>query len=334
MHTMLPLLAFAASASAQLLTASYVEENHAAMWTSFKSTYARSYAVHDEPVRKATFKANMLRAAERQAAELAAGGTATYGVTKFADYTEEEMTRMSSGVRVPGVMPRATRAHSESDVLRLAAGSKDWRDLGAVSAVQQQGDCGGCWSFSVTGTIEGTNVAQGNTLAPLSEQFFISCDKDDLGCNGGLPYQAYQWAIDNNKGRCVTEAAYPYVSGDGSEPACKDFSAMPVGATIKGWERIPTDAADSEAQIRAALLAHGPISIAVDVCGWGLYTGGIMKTCPSGMIGHGVVAVGVSDDAWIVKNSWGAEWGENGYVRLAYGSNQCGITTMPTYVTY
>ncbi|RNC47524.1 cruzipain precursor, partial [Trypanosoma cruzi] len=118
------------------------------------------------------------------------------------------------------------------------------------------------------------------------------------------------------------EDSYPYASGEGISPPCTT-SGRTVGATITGHVELPQD----EAQIAAWLAVNGPVAVAVDASSWMTYTGGVMTSCVSEQLDHGVLLVGYNDSAavpyWIIKNSWTAQWGEDGYIRIAKGSNQC-----------
>lgn len=125
----------------------------------------------------------------------------------------------------------------------------------------------------------------------------------------------------------MTEASYPYTSGSGSSGTCKSLTGKAVGATIKGHK----DVTHSESQMASYVSASGPLPIAVDAQShWQTYTGGIVSSCAGKSLDHGVLAVGYTSEYWIVKNSWGSSWGESGYIRLAYGSNQCGLNKSPT----
>lgn len=206
--------------------------------------------------------------------------------------------------------------------VRASVTQSDWREHGAVTPVKDQGSCGSCWAFSAIGNVEGQWAAAGHQLTALSEQMLVSCDKVDEACNGGIMDQAWDWIIENNSGNVYTEESYPYTSGMGSVAECRGTSAK-VGATINGHVAL----AEDEEAIAAWLAQNGPISIAVDASTWQLYFGGVVSNCFSQQLNHGVLLVGYNDNAnppyWIVKNSWGTSWGENGYIRLAKGSNQC-----------
>lgn len=204
-----------------------------------------------------------------------------------------------------------------------------------MTAVKDQKQCGSCWAFSTTGNVEGQAFLAGHPLTPLSEQQLISCDKGygDEGCMGGLPSNAYKYI--KAKGGLESETDYPLKC---TLPICLkkcDFDSSKVATQITGAVTIKSD----EAQMLAWLTKNGPISIGVNAAGagWQTYTGGIMSNCKSKQPDHGVLIVGYGEDDskpyWIVKNSWNAKWGEKGYLRLAYGSNQCNIVSTPTSAT-
>ena len=322
----LALVALATATTA--LPAAYVEENYPLLWEAFKAEHGKTYAAREEGLRAAIFKRNMLHAAELEAAHPGA----QFGATKFADLTAEEFKVYHSlSVEAEEVV----HTHfSETELLQAQGGSKDWREEAAVTQVKNQGQCGSCWSFSTTGGIEGANALATGSLTSVSEQELVSCDKVDQGCNGGLMQNAFEWLVSNKQGAIVTEASYPYTSGAGVRGACKSVEGLPVGATIKSYKFV-SQSASTEDQMAAYLLKNGPVSIAVDAqtgflgMAWQLYKGGVLsgKGCAGTALDHGVLAVGVTDDYWIVKNSWGATWGEAGYIRLARGVNCCGLAT-------
>ena len=319
MKTALSVLAMAAASTA--LPASYVEMNEGLLWANFKQTYGKQYSGADESARRAIFKQNMLKAAEREA------GSKTgvrHGMNAFTDLTAEEFKAYHT-LSVPA-KESPKKQFSESEVLKVKATSVDWRTQNRVTHVKNQAQCGSCWSFSATGGIEG-QWSKDNTLTSVSEQELVSCDKVDAGCNGGLMDNAFQWLLDNHNGDIVTEEAYPYTSGGGITGSCKYESSMKVGSTISSYK----DLAHDEDEMATWLIANGPISIAVDATSWQTYQGGVMDNCKSSYLDHGVLAVGVTPDYWIVKNSWASGWGESGYIRLARGTNQCLLKNSPSH---
>jgi len=303
------------------LSEEYVRGNGPLLWKSFKDAHRKSYHPTAESERYAIFMDNMVKAAELERTN----PKAQFGMSPFADLTAAEFKSYHNLNVTRKASPPPM--FSDAEVSAALASSVDWRSKGAVTQVKDQGQCGSCWAFSSTGGIEGAWQLAGNKLTSVSEQELVSCDKVDSGCNGGLMDNAYSWLVSSKDGKIVTESAYPYTSGRGSSGSCKSTSSMAVGATITGHK----DVTHTEAQMAAWLSKNGPLPIAVDAQShWQTYTGGVVSSCTGHSLDHGVLAVGYTADYWIVKNSWGSSWGESGYIRLAYGSNQCGLNQSPT----
>ena len=214
-----------------------------------------------------------------------------------------------------------------------------------TTPVKDQMQCGSCWAFSATETIESAWARAGNALTVFSPQQIVSCDKTDSGCNGGLPTNAFDY-VKGAGGMCAN-TAYPYTSGTGNTGTCKSPLPALVGGTVSKWAYSSTICQgftacveDSSAQA-AALQANGPVSVALDASAWSSYTGGVMTSasCSSSprKMDHAVQLVGYNADAatpyWIVRNSWAASWGEQGYIYLAMGANTCGLFNLPAQVT-
>eukprot|EP01062_Namystynia_karyoxenos_P050530 TRINITY_DN39341_c1_g1_i1.p1 TRINITY_DN39341_c1_g1~~TRINITY_DN39341_c1_g1_i1.p1 ORF type:complete len:543 (+),score=91.82 TRINITY_DN39341_c1_g1_i1:89-1717(+) len=356
----------AGSPAAPVLSAEYIERNSRSMWEAFKVTHQKKYAEPSEEERRfGHFKASMQRAAEHQRRN----PLASFGPSPYADLSEDEWARKVTGLQPISEKERQKEPpilhaslYSSTRAEKLAAKNMDWRHAGVVTNVKNQGKCGGCWSFSAIGAIEGAWARALHPLTSLSEQFLLSCargsafptpfpwggDFDDPewtagSCAGGNPYRAFQWLLGSQAaGRLVTEASYPYEEV-GCNPdagcatnACRYESSMKWGATITGKQIIVPNSEQTEPAMLVALEDYGPVSIGVDADVWQTYTGGIITDCPAGQVGHGVLLVGYGTDAqtntryWLIKNSWGPSWGESGYVRIAYGTNACSIRTMPT----
>jgi C1A family cysteine protease len=311
----------------------YTEANAAAMWEEFKITYAKSYAsISEERARFGYYVRNLKIAAQRQAEN----PMATFGINKFSDEAPEEFKSKRHNAqryyanRLAEQKPVADH-FSPAEVQKIMSatnGTLDWRTKGAVTAVKDQQQCGSCWAFSSTGNIEGQWFLAGHALTPVSEQELVSCDTTDSGCDGGLMDNAFTWLVSSRQGAIVTESSYPYVSGNGNAPKC-NLTGKIVGATIKGHQ----DIAHNEAQMATWMTKSGPIAIAVDATTFQSYTGGVVTKCISQQIDHGVLLVGygVASNVpyWIIKNSWGASWGESGYIRVKQGSNECLLTSYP-----
>jgi cysteine peptidase B len=296
---------------------------------AFKSKFNRRYeSAAEEQKRLRIFTANMKTAAQLQAAN----PLATFGANDFADMSAAEFKIRHSGEAHFKVLAERRKASPvgnmfSAEQVKAAVSSIDWRAKGAVTYVKNQGQCGSCWSFSTTGSIEGQWFLAGNKLVAVSEQELVSCDTTDDGCNGGLMDNAFAWIVSAQSGNIATEASYPYVSGGGNVPAC----ALPktTGANIVGHSDLP----QNEDQMATWMTTNGPISIGVDATSWQTYMGGIMTNCISSQVDHGVLAVGFDNTNnppyWIIKNSWAANWGEDGYIRVQKGTDQCLITSGP-----
>ena len=221
----------------------------------------------------------------------------------------------------------------------------NWVERGRVTPVKDQGKCGSCWSFSTTGALEGAYFNKYGNLESFSEQQLVSCDNfkntqnrgHDHGCSGGLMDNAFQW-IEGNGGLC-SEADYPYVSGEGSAPACSNACQVIKGSKIV--EFVDVKPSDDVAMMTA--ISKQPVSIAIeaDQREFQLYKSGVFTGTCGNKLDHGVLVVGYGsldgNDYYLVKNSWAESWGDAGYIKLGRGPNynngdgQCGILLQGSY---
>jgi len=250
----------------------------------------------------------------------------TVGLNEFADLTNEEFNRLYKGLQK--VRLDVPASPLQADVSALPS-SVDWRTKGIVTGIKNQGQCGSCWSFSTTGSLEGAHALNTGTLVSLSEQNLVDCSgsQGNQGCDGGLMTQAFEYIISN--GGIDTESSYPYTAQDGT---CQ-YNAANCGSKLASYVNV---ASGSESDLQAKV-AQGPTSVAIDASqnSFQLYSGGVYyePACSSTSLDHGVLAVGYGttggQDYWIVKNSWGSSWGMSGYILMSRNrNNNCGIATM------
>merc|ERR1711937_1018287 len=247
-----------------------------------------------------------------------------FGENQFADLTTEQYRvaaglgykKMNSGLPHLGVHEYAGE--------ELAA-SVDWTTQGAVTPVKDQGQCGSCWAFSTTGGMEGAWQIGTGSLTSMSEQQLVDCSTQNAGCNGGSMELAFNYAGTTN---VATESSYPYKARDGS---CKSSytTAVPKGG-ITGYKSV----GQSTDSLKSALQT-GPVSVAIeaDQMSFQLYSGGVLSSGCGTNLDHGVLAVGYDSNSFKVKNSWGASWGNNGYVQISQSGNTCGIHSDASYPT-
>jgi C1A family cysteine protease len=244
----------------------------------------------------------------------------TVAMNAFGDLTSAEFKAEYLRYR-PSTAPKVY-ATGRADVKSIPT-SVDWRAHHAVTGVKDQGRCGSCWAFSTVGAVEGVHAIATGTLLSLSEQELVDCDTvGQSGCGGGNMQSAMDWIVKN--GLC-TESSYPY---HGKDQACAK-SHCTAAAHISGHRNVPSG---SETALIEAI-AGRPVVVAIeaDQQPFQFYSGGIFNGACGHNLDHGVLAVGYGTGDIIVKNSWGAGWGENGYIRMARGHNICGIDLDASY---
>jgi cathepsin L len=299
------------------------EVEYQSAFTFWMQQNQKSYH-HDEFLHRfRTFKAN-LDFVNRHNAN--SNKTFTVAMNKFGDLSIQEFSRFYLGTKAT-VVPRHHRAVHNP---KLPA-SWDWRKQGAVTPIKNQGQCGSCWSFSTTGSTEGCHMISTKKLVSLSEQNLMDCStsQGNQGCDGGLMTQAMTYIISN--GGIDTESSYPYTAQDGT---CS-YSASNSGATLKSFVNV-NSGDENDLQVK---VSTGPTSVAIDASqnSFQFYSSGVYNepACSTSQLDHGVLAIGWGVDSgtafWLVKNSWGTDWGMNGYIEMSRNlNNQCGIATMAT----
>jgi len=320
------------------LAAAVTEQFYQSKFVEFMQTHKKTYT-HDEfAVKYSTFKSNLDFVSKHNSE--AAGFTVA--MNEFGDLTAKEFASIYNGVKYVHNPDKKVELPAELkfDVSALPT-TVDWVTKGAVTGVKNQGQCGSCWSFSTTGSVEGQHFIKNQKspagmkpLVGLSEQNLMDCSTSygNQGCDGGLMDDAFQYIIANSG--IELESDYPYTAQDGY--SCL-YKSKDRGACIQSYQDVPSG---DEAALHTAIANIGPVSVAIDASqsSFQFYSGGVYydPNCSSTQLDHGVLAVGYGTDNgkayYLVKNSWGSSWGLSGYIKMAANrNNACGIATAASY---
>lgn len=258
------------------------------------------------------------------------------GVNDLTDRTKSELKALRGYNQSLANLHRQQTASSFTDIdLTNLPTSVDWRDKGVVNKVKDQSACGSCWAFSTTSVFESHIAIQTGKLFNLAEQQLVDCVQNPNHCGGtgGCEGATQELGFDyyHTIGGAIENANYRYTARDGT---CQD-SKFPKVASIDGYRQLKINDYNDLLQ---TLATEGPVSISVDASSWSFYSGGILNYNDCGStIDHAVVAVGYGEENgkkyWIVRNSWGSGWGENGYIRIARENSaadvKCAVDTDP-----
>jgi len=304
--------------------AHFTETEFQSAFTFWMQKYQKTYH-HDEfLVRYRVFRDNMNFIQTHNNAKKGF----TVALNEYADLSSAEFGRIYLGTKYTAPNVNVTVSKS---IRAPIPTNFDWRTKGVVTKVKNQQQCGSCWAFSTTGSTEGCHALATKNLVSVSEQNLVDCStaQGNQGCDGGLMTQAMDYII-SNKG-IDTEASYPYTAQDGT---CA-YSPNHIGATLKSYTNVVTG---NEADLLLKAVS-GPVSVAIDASqsSFQFYSSGVYyePQCSSTQLDHGVLVVGwgvySGSDYWLVKNSWGSDWGLSGYIMMSrLKSNNCGIATMAT----
>ncbi|XP_043577532.1 procathepsin L-like [Chiloscyllium plagiosum] len=325
-------------------------------WNNWKSFHNKQYEEHEKDYRRLVWEDNG-RYIEQHNLEHAMGKhTFTVGMNQFGDLTFNEFRQLLSASSINEAEKMSSKVFTAQQNIQLPS-TVDWRPKGYVTSVKDQGQCGSCWAFSATGVLEGQVFNKTGKLISLSEQYLMDCSRavGNAGCNGGSVLAGFLFI--KEKG-ITSEQSYPYtakvtllLSGNSWKSFGSQFSLTcfwfqdgnctfnqsDIVATCKGAQRIPSG---SEVDLAAAVATVGPISAGIDAehRSFMLYKSGIFyePRCSTTKLDHGILVVGYGTENqkpfWIVKNSWGASWGNRGYVHMAKDmDNNCGIASNAVY---
>jgi len=320
----------------------YTEQEYQGSFVQWMTDFSKEYAAEEFFYRYGVFKATM----DRVAAHNAKNESWTAGLTQFSDLTNEEFGRIYASGYIPYGKPIPEDTWQPPSPGAFPTTSIDWSTQGAVTPIKNQGQCGSCWAFSTTGSVEGWTFLMKNVkpVISLSEEELVQCSGayGNQGCNGGMYTNAGKFIAAN--GDC-TESAYPYTAStsSGVTGTCTLTTTTKCTASTQTTTLTAITMFTGETNIGSHLNTQ-PVSVAIQAnqpC-FQDYTNGIMCAATCGTsLDHAVLVVGYMPAAganaayWKVKNSWGTGWGTNpgaaGYIYMCEGKNECGIGQEPGY---
>jgi len=334
-------------------------------WTQFEEyqvLFSKSYSKSEIQEKFQNFKESLKEIRRlRQVEAQNPSGSATFGVTEFADLSQQEFADQYLGLNVDltaktNLLRDATQGAFLGDSPSVTA--LNWTEEGTVTPVRNQGSCGSCWAFACVGVVESVYIEKDGAMDAsdvenfhLSVQQMVSCDETNYGCMGGWPIDAMEYVQD--AGGLAMEEDYPYKgwwAGDcKSETIVEGTAPEAIGYGSKCDNYRSCDDMDEEG-LAASVEAKGPHVVCVNASPWQYYTGGVLSsdvcnTSGNGrnILNHAVILTGfdIGDEReagdfetqyWSIKNSWSTSWGSDGYIHLEYGANTCGIANDAIYV--
>ncbi|XP_030043738.1 cathepsin K isoform X2 [Microcaecilia unicolor] len=314
-----------------VLAAQNPEESLDSQWEEWKKTYNKQYNSKVDELQRRLIWEKKLKYITIHNLEFSLGKhTYELAMNHLGDMTSEEVMRTMTGLKVPP-RSRLSNITDPDDREYNAPDSIDYRKKGYVTPVRNQGSCGSCWAFSSVGALEGQLKKKTGKLVNLSPQNLVDCVTKNDGCGGGYMTNAFEYVAENRG--IDSEDAYPYVGED------QDCQYNPVGkaAKCKGYKEIKLG---SEKALKSAVAKVGPIAVGIDASlpSFQSYSKGVYydPECSEEDINHAVLVVGYGVQKgkkyWIVKNSWGEDWGNKGYILMAREKNNaCGIANLASY---
>ncbi|KAL4204946.1 hypothetical protein AMTRI_Chr01g112240 [Amborella trichopoda] len=247
----------------------------------------------------------------------------------FADLSLDEFRKQYLGLRGDATARKKAPVEPFMYANLSAPNTMDWREQGVVTPIKNQQTCGCCWAFSAVAAMESITKMKTGNLVSLSEQQVLDCTGGgSKGCLGGFMDEAFRFIIHN--GGLARETDYPYQSIQGTCDAQKSSSKA---ATITDYHDVPP--ADEDSWLLA--VANQPVSVGIDGSAFGFkhYSEGVFTGDCGTQLNHAVTIIGYGTedgvDYWLIKNSWGEAWGDNGYMKLKRGDDLCGIADLASY---
>jgi len=316
------------------------------VFEKYQKDFGKEYSSPKEYIqRKAIFESNLKDIQNHNANR--DSNTYIKGVNKFTDMTQQEFEAFTQGFPSVPKNIKKNSAISERSLKALRAkyanykfeDTFSWVDQGVVTSVKDQGQCGSCTAFAVTGAVESCfAIKSGEVFDDLAEQFLVDCaygysDDDGFdaqGCAGAWPQAYLAYLEKETSGQHQMESAYPYTARDGTCSASDAgyYTGETMKSSISYW-------GTNEDDLKAMLVEHGPVVTGMDASHLSSYHGGIFhhwRCCNAASSSscvddnnHAVLVVGYGPGYWLVKNSWGKRWGEDGFFKIKSGTGVCGF---------
>ncbi|EZA49955.1 Cathepsin K [Ooceraea biroi] len=298
-------------------------------WRAYKAQFNKTYAKNLENARRMAWEQNLVEIYKHNLMAAAGHHSYTLRDNHIADLNthqyNREMVRLIPSRRRRLPSEPIVSVHQSDNVPE----SLDWRECGFVTTPVNQQSCGSCYAYSIVESIEGQIFKQTGMLLDLSAQQLVDCSTatGNLGCTGGSLRNTLRY-LERSKG-LMPRSLYPYMAEQGQCRFQKDLSVV----NITSWAILP---ARDERALEVAVATIGPIAASINASPktFQLYHKGVYDDhlCSSDAMNHAMLIVGYTPTEWILKNWWGDNWGENGYMRLAKNKNRCGIANYAAYV--
>lgn len=315
------------------------EELHWKSFLTFQEKFHKNYGSAEEwNSRYSIFRDNLIDIWKHNALP---NQNFTLGINAFTDLTNEEFKRFyASGLTTSSSLSSSVGSFGcKPFVPSSSSSSIDWRSNGIVNPVRDQGQCGSCWAFSTTSNAESVWAISSGKLYDLSEEWLVDCATGvgyfNMGCNGGNIDSALKYMI--NEGQCL-ETAYPYQAGTSQTAGkCHDCVNPPPNVHFSACYDVKSG---DQVALKSAVSLN-PVVVAIDASSkyFQSYSSGTLdsKELCGSELNHAVEIVGFTADSWIVRNSWGSDWGDAGYVQIHKSGSTadtgvCGIASQPSFL--